>query len=217
MNYIISKGGLLIYSTKEPLHVDLVDVVKGRIRDEELGSLEIVPFYKGKRDELIESICQLPRINQSDRVSNVTAILDYVVQCQASFVSLQPGALIPYIQFYAQNSDDDKGTKSLTIVFETNIRQAMITYAKDKINPYLSALEAIAHEMYFEWRTTKISIAYIEKAIIEYNKTHLIDIEVKPFVSVCKNAGIFVESESAYDISFRDNNTYAYFVAKYIN
>ena len=217
MNYIISKGGLLIYSTKEPLHVDLIDVVKGRIRDEELGSLEIVPFYKGKRDELIESICQLPRINQSDRVSNVTTILDYVVQCQASFVSLQPGALIPYIQFYAQNSDDDKGTKSLTIVFETNIRQAMITYAKDKINPYLSALETIAHEMYFEWRTTKISIAYIEKAIIEYNKTHLIDIEVKPFVSVCKNAGIFVESESAYDISFRDNNTYAYFVAKYIN
>ena len=35
----------------------------------------------------------------------------------------------------------------------------MITYAKDKINPYLSALETIAHEMYFEWRTTKISIA----------------------------------------------------------
>lgn len=216
-DYIIRKGGLLIYSTKEPLRLDLVDVVKGRILDEEQGSLEIVPFYKGKRDELVERICQLPRINQSDRASTITAILDYIVQCQASFVSLQPGALIPYIQFYAQNASDDKGTKSLTIVFETNIRQAMITYAKDKINPYLSALEAIAHEMYFERRTVKLSISDIEKELIKYNKAHLGNIETKSFISACKKAGIFVESENAYDISFRDNNTFAYFVAKYIN
>lgn len=217
MDYIISRGGLLIYSTKESLQLDLIDVVKSHIRDEERGSLEIVPFYKGKRDELIENICKLPRINQSARTQNVTAILDYLVQCQANFVSLLPESLIPYIQFYAQNPNDDKGTKSLTIVFETNIRQTMISHAKDNINPYLSALEAIAHRMYFKLRTVKISIAEIEKEIAEYNAAHFGNIQVKPFVSVCKSAGIFIEDENAYNISFRDNNTYAYFVAKYIN
>lgn len=71
--------------------------------------------------------------------------------------------------------------------------------------------------MYFERRTVKLSISDIEKELIKYNKAHLGNIETKSFISACKKAGIFVESENAYDISFRDNNTFAYFVAKYIN
>lgn len=216
-DYIVSKGGLFIYSTKEPIRLDLIDEIKDRIRDEEQGTLEITPFYKEKRDELVESICKLPRVNHPEKSAEIISVFDYLVQCQASFFSLLPGALIPYIIFYANNGTDDKGAKSLTIVFETNIRRAMIESAKDKVNPYLAVLETLAYKMFFEKQLVKIPISEIEKTISEYNMARMGNVESKPFITACKNAGILIESEESYDIAFRDNNTYAYFVAKYIN
>lgn len=217
LEYIITQGGLLIYSTKEPIQQSLVDIVKERIQDSNSGSLEIALFYKETRDKLIERICNLEKFNQPDRIPEIVAALDYLVQSQPALFSLTPGALIQYIMFFIKEGSEDKGTKTLTLVFETNIRSAMIARAKGEATVYLAALEYIAHTMYFAEQTEILSISQAQEILSTYNKTYHAKVNAKIFIETCKDIQIFVEPQDSYDISFRDKNTFAYFVAKYIS
>lgn len=119
--------------------------------------------------------------------------------------------------FFIKEGSEDKGAKTLTLVFETNIRAAMIARAKGEANLYLAALEYIAHTMYFDRQSEILSIAQAQEIISTYNKIRHANVNAKIFIEICKDIQIFVESQDSYDISFRDKNTFAYFVAKYIS
>ena len=215
--YVISSGGLMIYTTKERIQQDLVELVKERIQVNGSGALYISPFYKERRDQLVDRICKLEKINQPEKIPHIITALDYLAQSQAGYLSLTPVHLIQYITFFAKDNSEDKGHKTFTLVFETNIRSAMIENAKGNVNLYLTALEYLAHEMYFSMRRESVTLEELQKIIDEYNAKYRASVNAKDFKETCVRAQIMVEKEDAFEVSFRESNIFAYFVAKYIN
>lgn len=219
ISYILDHGGVLVYSTKNWVQNDLVDVVKEKIQESTSCLFELLPFYKEKRDELVSRIFNTygdPRRESADIV--ITA-LDYLAQCQANLFSLTPEYLIQFIKYYLNTeSHTGKGRETLTVIFEANIRNAIIKQTKaENVAIYLSALEYIAYDMYFSKRAEVVPIAELQTIINSFNTNRRCNIQVKPFINSCIKAGIMTELPEEYSCSFASKNTYAYFVAKRIN
>lgn len=217
IDYIVNSGRLLVYSTKDK-NQDLEEVVKDRLQGKNCTSLEITPFYKESRDALIENICNIKQKGNADKELVITS-LDYLVQCQAGFFSLTPGDLLQYINYFlSAGANESKGVKTLSIVFETNIRNAILTQVSgENIVVTLALLEFIADQMYFTLQKEKINLTTFEDIVGEFNKKRKANINAKVFLEICKKAHILKEEDTAFEIRFTDKNTFAYFVAKYIN
>lgn len=216
IEYIMNSGRLLVYSATDK-NQDLENLVIDRLQGKSLSSLEILPFYKETRDELIDNICRLLKKNDKDAV---IMAMDYMVQCQTSLFSFAPGSLIQYIKYFLNNGSmqENKGVKTIPIVFETNIRNSIIEQTKEhSANIYLSLLEFIANKMYFEEKSENISIVDFQNIVLSYNKKRKANVNPKYFFETCKKAKILKESNNSFDISFCDKNTFAYFIAKYVN
>lgn len=219
VSYILDHNGVLVYSTKSWTQNDLTDVVKEKIQERTNCLYEVLPFYKEKRDELANNIFQLCGKPQTGSPDLIISALDYLAQCQASLFSLTPEYLVQYIKYFlSTESLAGKGRETLTVIFETNIRNAIINNAKaEDVAIYLSALEFVAYEMYFSKRVEIVSLEELQGVIGQFNSNRKCNIQVKPFLDTCKRAGIISESESDFSYYFSNKNTYAYFVAKRIN
>ena len=218
-DYIIRRGGLLVYSTDEITQPDLTLAVKEKLRGDKNRSLHIKSFYKETRDQLISNICSLVGHNGNEEKTRISGTLDYLVQVQAGLFSLSPENLIQYIKFYLNgDSNGDRGIQTFNVIFETNIRDAIIQKAKGKdVTIYLTVLEFLAYNMYFILRSSTISISQLEELVQKYNQAHRGIVVAKLFLETCKAARILEEGDDSFNISFCNNNTFAYFVAKYIN
>lgn len=217
VQFLVDSGRLLIFTTRNIVQ-DIETVAKERMRESEFRSLEINPFYKETRDELVNKIGEVLHQNRDNVATAITA-LDYLVQCQAKLFTSSPANLIQYILFFFnQNDSTDKGTKTLSLVFETNIRHSLLKVIKEKdAMIYLSLLEFLAGKMYFDNRCERITISTFETLVEEFNHSRLTDVNAKIFQDECINAQIFKTEESSFDILFKDNNIFAYFVARSIN
>lgn len=219
VSYILEHDGVFVYSTKSWAQIDLTDVVKEKIQEKTSCILEVSPFYKEKRDKLASNIFQMVGKSQLGSPDTIISALDYLAQCQASLFSLTPDYLVQYIKYYlSTESYAGKGRETLTVIFETNIRNAIIqnTDAKN-VTIYLSALEFVAYEMYFTKRIEEISLEELQTILEAFNHNRRCNIQAKPFISSCKKSNILTESEKEFSYSFSSKNTYAYFVAKRIN
>lgn len=217
-SYIVSKGGLLIYTTRDRLQQNLTETVKERLQGRTISSLEITPFYKETRDELVKQICSLESYLGQDPKAIIVA-LDYMVQCQANLFTLTPGNLAQYIKYFLNGKNlEEKGNRTITLVIETNIRNSILDCVKDTdANLILAALEYVAYNMYFKLRCERLSISNLESVIQEFNGKRRASLNAKSFYSTCIRAGILIEVKDSFDLAFNNKNTYAYFVAKYIN
>lgn len=217
LEYAAKNGFFLLFSAQPFVYNDLTEAVKDKLTETQINHFKILPFYKEKRDELINSICSLEQYARHDRNTIILA-LDYMVQCQASLFTLAPDNLTQYIKFILDGGKQrDKGIRTISLVIETNIRNAIMANTKQgDTQIYLAALEYVAHHMYFILRSEFISIAELESTISEFNKKRRAKINAKNFFQACLNAHIFVEKGDSFDLSFSSKNTFAYFVAKYV-
>ena len=215
--YVIEKGGLLIYSTKEKSQ-DLEKIVKDKLQGKSICAIKICPFFKSSRDELIHRICEITKCKEENKTT-IIAALDYMVQSQTNFFSLTPSTLIQYVKFFLNGgTNEGKGIKTITLVFETNIRNSIMLSTKDKdVGIYLALLEYIADYMYFEQQKEQFSITDLEKITTSFNGQRKAAVNPKYFLHACIKANILKECDGSFDISFNDKETFAYFVAKYIN
>lgn len=214
---ILNSGKLLIYTTKEKSQ-DLEEIVKDKLQEKTISTIDIKPFYKETRDKLVEKVCVISGKSQ-DEIDVITTSLDYMVQSQTSLFSFTPVNMLQYIKFFLQGgAGDHKGAQTISMVFETNIRNSILSCEKDFVaNVYLMVLEYIADQMYFGLQTEKINISDLEKIIKEYNSKKKAEINAKRFLRSCVEAHILKEENSSFSLSFFDDNTFAYFVAKSIN
>lgn len=219
LNYVLTKGGLLVYTTNEYLQQDLSDRVKETLKCNGISSFTIAPFLKETRDELVSKICSLDRINRKDDIPAIIVALDYIVQCQSNLFSLSPGNIAQYIKYLLNNgTNNDKGNRTITLIFENNIRNAVISAAKESdVQIYLAALEYLAYNMYFKLHEETISTQKLDSIIIDFNFKRKASINSKLFYQTCAEARILSEEDTSFNVGFRDKNTFAYFVAKYIN
>lgn len=214
---ILDSGKLLICTTKEKSR-DLEDIVKAKLQEKTISTIDIKPFYKETRDKLVEKVCEIYGKSQDETDAIITA-LDYVAQCQTSLFSFTPVNMLQYIKFFLQGgAEDHKGVQTISMVFETNIRNSILSCEKDSVaNVYLMVLEYIADQMYFGLKAESINISELEEIIKGYNSKKKANINAKQFLNSCVKAHILKEYDSSFNISFFDKNTFAYFVAKSIN
>lgn len=218
INYIFTYGGLLVYSTNEG-GWNLEDIVREKLQASDTSTLQIAPFFTEKREELVLKVCSLDKFKKEEQAQSIIMALNYMVQSQAGFFTLAPGNLLQYIKFFLANgTQEDKGSKTLSLVFETNIRNSVI----ECVGPsnaviHLAALEYLANSMYFEFHSEIINPAQFESVMQSFNKRRHTNINAKDFFDSCQKAKILQNPSSSFDICFCDKNTLAYFVAKYVN
>lgn len=71
--------------------------------------------------------------------------------------------------------------------------------------------------MYFDIKEEMISTQKLDSIIIDFNFNRRASINSKVFLKTCIEARILSEEDTSFNIGFRDKNSFAYFVAKYIN
>lgn len=216
--YILTYGGLFVYSTSEDGQ-NLEDIIKERLQGKSVFALRISPFLADKREELVLKITSLDKFKNKDQAQTIIMMLNYMVQSQAHFFTFTPGNIIQYIKFFLTNdTQEDKGAKTLSLVFETNIRNSIIeSVGSSNAFIYLAALEHLANSMYFEFRNETITPDKFELVMKRFNKRRRTQINAKHFFDSCQKAKILQNVPSSFDICFSDKNAFAYFVAKYVN
>lgn len=216
INTIVKSGMMLVYTTTDG-SADLVQMTQDRLEGKQLSTLYIQPMYKESRDVLIDRISAKYGISNSD-AELIKETFDYLVSAQSSFFSLTPGSIIQYLKLLAREDNKAKvGDQTISIVFETNIRNAMFACETDNTGTlYLTFLESLANYMYFEKRVESLPMQQLNDLVQKYNATFRTSIIPKRFVDTCEKARILSLTDN-YDVCFFDSNTYAYFVAKALN
>jgi hypothetical protein len=214
---ILDSGRLLICTTREK-NQDIEEIIKAKLQGKIISTINIEPFYKESRDKLVGKVCAIYGKGQ-DEIDAITTALDYMIQCQTSLFSFTPVNMLQYIKFFLQGgAGDRKGVQTISMVFETNIRNSILSYVKGSVaNVYLMVLEYLADQMYFGLHAERINISDLEKIINGYNDKKKGDINAKRFLNSCVESHILKEDDSSFSVSFFDKNTFAYFVAKSIN
>ncbi len=212
INNIRESGRLIIYVSsidESEFEKSIQDQLDGKT----IGTLEIRPFYKEIRDELINKICNIKEATDDVKQITITA-LDYMVQCQPYLFTLSPGNLIPYIIYILQDKAESHTHNTISMVFETNIRNQLLEYIHDsEMVGYISLLSFIASYMYFESHCDTLSITEYQLQVENFNTKRKHHMNAKSFFEACKNAGIFIEEHESFNLKFCDNNILAYFVA----
>lgn len=215
---ILDSGKLLIYTTREK-NQDLEEIVKDKLQEKSISTLNILPVYKQTRDAMIENVGALNH-KDTGEIDAIKMALDYMVQCQTAFFNFTPDNILQYIKFLMREGvNDQRGTQKISMVFENNIRNSILEACptEGNANLYLLALEYLADNMYFVKQKEKIDIATFSEIIDAYNRKRKSKINSKQFLEACINAHILKQANDSFDISFYDKNTFAYFVAKAIN
>ena len=217
INSILDSGKLLIYSSSEKDY-DIAEDVKNKLQGKTVSSLEIQLFYKETRDQLVRKVALLSS-RSNDEINLIISALDYMVQTQTGFFNFTPAGMLQYIRFFLNGGAEKyKGVQTISLVFETNIRNAIFACTNEYVaSVYLAALEFIADKLYFELKAESIPIASLEEIIGEYNQKKKAKVVVKDFLEICVNAHLLKQPAHSLSVQFYDNNTYAYFVAKAIN
>ena len=214
---IIDSGMAVVFTTTDK-NQDIEEIVKDKLQGKSAGTIDILPIYKETRDALIDEIGLIYKKSAED-LNAIKAVLDYVAQCQSGFFTFTPASTLQYIKYFMQHgAREHKGVQTISMVFETNIRNSILDYVSDiEANIYLAALEYIADIMYFDWRETEIDTTKLAKAISEFNRQRKANIDPKVFLSNCNNSCILKDGQTPFCVCFYDNNTYVYFVAKSLN
>lgn len=217
IEYILDSGRMLVCSIKEKLQ-DLEEIVKEKLKEKTVSSFDIPYFLKESRDKLVSNICEINKKSSDDKLI-ICSSLDYMTQCQSGLISLVPATIIQYIKFFLSNDNhDNTGIKAISLVYETNIKSAIInSTSSDNASIYLSVLEFLASNMYFTYQKEFINTVELESIIDNFNKLRKAKINAKKFCNVCKSADLLRECEESFSVHFSDKNTLAYFVAKSIN
>lgn len=218
VNAVLGSGKLLLYTTKEK-NQDLEEIVKAKLQGKSVSTIAINPIYKGTRDTLVENIGNICN-KTSDEIDGIKMALDYLAQDKTSLFTFTPGNTIQYIKYFLrEGAKEKKGAQTISLVFETNIRNALLNACnKDHLaTKYLSALEYLAQTMYFGLHVESLDLETFREIVAEYNVKKRGDLKEKDFFARCMQAKILCEVEGTFTIRFYDKNTYAYFVAKALN
>ena len=214
---IIQSGKLLIYTTKEK-NLNIEEIVKNKLQEINPCTINILPFYKESRDLLIENVGKI--YNKSgEEIETVKNSFDYFVQSQTGMFSFTPSNMLEYVKYFMRGyAGGEKGGHTISMVFETNIRNSLIECAgSSDANKYLILLEYVADKMYFENRSESIGIEELGAIVDEHNSKRRADINPKKFLKKCIEANIMKESDDSFEIKFYNKNIFAYFIAKAIN
>lgn len=215
LDYIFEKGWNVVYSSQDINNIE--ETAKDYIQGKETNTIRVLETYRTSRNEIIDRAMKYKN-KSDDEIAAVKSALDYLAQCQTSFLTFTPVGVLQYVKFIIDgNKLSNTGRESVALVYDTNINSAMLNAENNQETAvlYLSVLNYIAGKMYFE-RKTEIDLIEVNKYISEFNSERMADVKEKRFIDACLRADILLVNSDEFKYSFSDNNKYAYFVAKSI-
>lgn len=208
--------GIIIYSTKELIELDLAERVKQTVELEKYSRYKILPMYKNKRESLISKIVNIREEGKDNReLSNKIA---NAIKIQRKMYSMNPAFIIQFVDFYLQNFKDVFATDGnvFSKVFENNIINKIRPVAKKlTVDKILVLLDEIAYWCYKK-QSSDIDQEIISQIISRYNKEHGDEVEYLYFVNACLKSKIIKKTDSGIKYRFADKNILSYFIAREI-
>lgn len=208
--------GIIIYSTKELIELDLAERVKQSVELGKYSRYKILPMYKNKRESLISRIVDIREEKKDNReICNKVA---YAIKVQRKMYSMNPSFIIQFVDFYLQNFKDAFATDGniFSKVFENNIINKIRPVAKRlTVDKILVLLDEIAYWCYKE-QSSDIDQEIISQIISCYNKEHGDEVEYLYFVNACLQSKIIKKTDSGAKYRFADKNILSYFIAREI-
>lgn len=208
--------GIVIYTTKELIELDLAERVKQTVELEKYSRYKILPLYKSKRELLISRIVNIREEGKDNK--EICDKIAYAIKAQRKMYSMNPSFIIQFVEFYLQNFKDAFATDGnvFSKVFENNIINKIRPVAKKlTVDKILVLLDEIAYWCYRN-QNSDIGQDNISKIITRYNNDHDDEVEYLYFVNACLQSKIIKKSDAGVNYRFTDKNILSYFIAREI-
>ena len=178
--------------------------------------LEIKPFYKTKRNELINKICKLNGLKEESDITKINNKIDSIVINDMGLFSLNPAFILNYTKFFVELPlEYSSGEFVFSKVFEFELNRSVITYArKEDVDEIITKLEEIAGYMY-DNLSEKLSMDEFAQIINTYNKEYGTKIDASTILDIGLQSKILKKDRNLM-ICFSNINHLAYFIAKYL-
>lgn len=212
-----SEFDIIVYASNNN-NFDLINFVFEQINESsEYHKLNINPFYKSKREELVKKVCKLHNEDYTDgEIEKINNYVNTIVKNNMDMFSLSPAFIIKYANFFIESSQIDyvRGEAIFSKMFEFDLNKALINNKRNEdLDELLLMLEEIAGNMY-KMKKDIISLEEATNIINTYNETYDSDISPRALVEIALNAKIFKQFDD-YSICFYNENHLAFFIAKY--
>ena len=217
MQKIMESFGYIIISVTNST-ADLVETIKGDLSDEsQFFDLNIKPFFKEKRNELVRNICMQKNGYEQEEINNVNKIIDSLVQNNSSLFSLNPAFIVMYTKFFLQNpyQDYSRGEAVFSKVFENELNHSIIKFVKSRdVDEIFTVFEEIAGYMYKN-KKDELPIEEVRSVIDIYNSDYGEKISLKEIVEIGLKSRVIKQTDEL-SIYFLNKNYLSYFIAKYL-
>lgn len=216
VNLIENEFDIIIYSTSDN-STDVIENIMEEINDDKkIIKLEIKPFYKEKRNELVKNVCLLKNDFLDTDIEKINNIIDNLVQNNSDIFSLNPGFIIKYTNYFIELPFEySSGESIFSKVFEFELQQSIFAHAKkDDVNEILIKFEELAGYMY-DNQTDLLQIGEVTNIIENYNTDYGTNIKTKVILDIGTKTKILKQNDD-FSIRFYNKNHLAYFIAKYI-
>jgi len=219
INMVKDKILYIVFTSKKRFELDVKNATKEEINESnEYYNINIDDFYKEKRNELINKISNLNENKNNALLTEVINVIDHLVIRRHGLFELSPEYIVQYVKYFFNKSEDShKGEAVFNVIFETNIRNAIMENSTEKYVEYcLLTLEEIAFYMHKN-KNEHISYQTIVNIIEEININRGLKIDIEKSLTIVINAKIIKKSNDNNIYEFYNRNYLAYFIAKKLN
>lgn len=210
--------GIIVYSTKELIELDLAERVKRSVELEDYYRYKILPMYMKKREILISNIVTIKE-GASEENREICNKISDMIKLQRKMYSMNPSFIIQYVDFYLMNFKEAVATDGnvFSKVFENNIVNKIRPFAKElTVDKILILLDEIAYWCFKEQKS-EIGQENICNIITDYNDEHDDEVEYLKLVNACIQSRIIKKTElEGVKYRFVDKNVLSYFIARQI-
>ena len=212
-----SEFDIIVYTSNNN-NFDLINCVFEQINEgSKYHRLNINPFYKNKREELVKKICKSHNKDYTDgEIENINNYINTIVKNNMDMFSLSPAFIIKYANFFIESSQIDyvRGEAIFSNMFEFDLKKALVNNKRNEdLDDLLLMLEEIAGNMY-KMKKDIISLEETTNIINAYNETYDSEISPRTLIEIALNSKIFKQFDD-YSICFYNKNHLAFFIAKY--
>jgi len=219
ISIIRDKIAFIVFTSQNHFEIDIKNATKDELlKSEVYFNINIEDFYKEKRAELVSKICGLKRQEESDLLNYIIQIIDHLVERHNGLFELSPEYIVQYVKYFLNREiDDRRGEAIFNVVFETNLRNAIMEYSTGRYLEYcLFTLEEIAFYMHSK-KSERFSFTEIVNLVNEINENGGLSIDIEKCLNNVMSAKVIKKSSISNLYEFTSPNYMAYFIAKKLN
>lgn len=229
LNSLLADFGTVIFTADHMIDEGVVETIRANLgSDSKVASLRIKEFFKDKRGELVDRVCDLKgaSIEQRDEIRN---IIDRSVSRHRGLYDLSPDFILRSIQYYLGNGVAERQDEvPYNMIFEATLtKQLEGAIQKDYGNDLAHAVSecfVLMGELAARMHAKKCEAMDVEEAfscVCDYSESHMLNVDPEKFVHAVTNAGIMkldgAKETRTMSLTFATDTYLAYFIARWLD